>query len=189
MKAQVVAFITLFSALLTNGCGSKVNSSAVKEYRVAVIDGDATSKQLVKGLIQDYNSQLGQKAIEYVDSADQANSRIIIVEGLEKRDGKVGWGQWFAETDRSGSGVPGAQVDKTTTYTLQAEFDADFLRQNGKIENGSIGIEVKKLFAHEIGHGFQLEHHPDQNNVMYYDISGTKDFSSYWPRIRSYFAN
>jgi predicted Zn-dependent protease len=71
---------------------------------------------------------------------------------------------------------------------MQVEFDQDFLNSNNKDENGALNIEIRKLFAHEVGHGFQLQHAPEERDVMYYDISGDKDFSSYWPRIREFFA-
>ncbi len=185
--SPVLMAVSLYLSLVIVGCGSKVNSSEVKEYRVALASSDQSFKPLIKSLVADYNSKVGFRAMEFVDSIDQANSKILISEGLEKRDGKVGWGQWFAETERDGTDLPGSSTDKTTRYTFQAEFDADFFRDNGNIENGVFSVEIEKLWAHEIGHGFMLDHHPDRSDVMYFDIAGQKDFSTYWPRIRQFF--
>jgi predicted Zn-dependent protease len=172
---------------ILSSCGARVNTNEIKEYRVTLASADKSFRPLIKNLVSDYNSTLGFRALEYVDSQDQANSTILVTEGLETRDGKVGWGQWLSETERSGIDAPGGSVDKTVTYSLQVEFDADYLRQNSKLENGSLTENARKLFAHEIGHGFQLDHHPDQSNIMYFDVTGTKNWSTYWPQIHSYF--
>lgn len=187
MKAFGV--LLLFYTLVFASCGTKIKNTEIKEYTVSLSSEDKTLIPLLKSLVDDFNAQAGVHALQYVESADQANSRIVVVEGLEKRDGKVGWGQWFAETERRGIHAPGGTVNKTTRYTLQAEFDADFLRTHSKIENGVLDIEAQKLFAHEIGHGFQMDHNPDRANVMYFDITGTKDFSDFWPRVQAFFAN
>ncbi|MCX6119454.1 MAG: hypothetical protein NT027_18100 [Proteobacteria bacterium] len=183
---RLVSF-TLFMGATYSGCGTKVESHEIKEYRVALASSDSKFKPIIKSLVSDYNSKVGFRAMEFVDSVDQANSRIVITEGLEKRDGKVGWGQWFVETERNGLDLPGSAVEKTSTYSFEAEFDADFVKSNSDIQNGVIPDELAKLWAHEIGHGFLLDHHPDERNVMYYDIAGEKDFSKYWPEIRKFF--
>lgn len=178
-------------ALVFSSCGTaRVERSEIKTYVLALKDSDQTFAPLVKRLIQDYNNNVGFTALEFSDSPDTANCPVIITKGLEKRDGKVGWGQWFSSTEREGLmvPVPGTKSTETVTYSLQVEFDQDFLESNNKDEkNGAINTELKKLFAHEIGHGFQLQHVPEENDVMYYDISGEKDFSSYWPRIKQFF--
>lgn len=180
--------ITLLLTLGIVSCGANVKSKSVKEYRVTLAKGDSSFVPLIKTLVSDYNANAGLQALQYVDSADQANSRIVITEGLEKRDGKVGWGQWLTSSQRSGSNIPGGSIDETTEYSLQVEFDADFLRSNSKIDDGAVQYEAQKLFAHEIGHGFQMDHDPDVSNVMYLDITGIKDFKSYFSRVRSFFS-
>lgn len=182
-------FYALSVATLSS-CGANIQSKSVKEYRVSLTQGDASFVPLLKAIVSDYNTHAGIQAIQYVDSPDQANSRILVTEGLEKRDSKVGWGQWFSTTERSGSNLPGATVDEVTAYSFQVEFDADFLRNNSKINNGVIQYEVQKLFAHEVGHGFKMEHAPtsEVTNVMYYDITGVKDFTPYFERVRTFFS-
>jgi hypothetical protein len=32
-----------------------------------------------------------------------------------------------------------------------------------------------------------MQHAPEVKDVMYYDISGEKDFATYWPRVREFF--
>ncbi len=177
-------------ALCLASCGAKVEKDEIKSYVLALKDGDAAYKALVKRMIDDYNQNLGLLVLEYSDSIDTANCPVIITKGLEKRDGKVGWGQWFSQTERKGTivAVPGTVATETVRYSLQVEFDEDFLVTNEKSsKNGLLSEDIRKLFAHEIGHGFQMQHAPEVKDVMYYDISGEKDFATYWPRVREFF--
>ena len=186
MKSLV--FIAL--ALVFSSCGAQVNRKEVKTFVLGLQQGDASFKPLIKHLIEDYNSNFGQNVLEFSETMDAANSPVLVTKGLEQRDGKVGWGQWFASTERTGTtiAVPGVETSETTRYSLQLEFDEDFLTSNEKqVTDGELSIEVRKLFAHEVGHGFQLQHAPEQNDIMYYDITGEKDFTPYWPRVRAFF--
>ncbi len=180
----------LLMALIFTSCGAQVDKKEVKTFVLGLKQGDESFKPLIKQLIQDYNTNVGLTALEFSETMDGANSSILITKGLEQRDGKVGWGQWFASTERSGTtvSVPGVRTRETTRYSLQVEFDEDFLTSNGKtVKDGELSPEVRKLFAHEVGHGFQLQHVPEQNDIMYYDISGDKVFEPYWPRVRAFF--
>ena len=188
MHMKSFSFFVL--ALILTSCGAQVNKKEVKTFVLGLKQGDDSFKPLIKHLIEDYNTNLGQTVLEFSETMDGANSPVLITKGLEQRDGKVGWGQWFASTERSGTtvAVPGVKTSETTRYSLQVEFDEDFLTTNEKqVKDGELHIEVRKLFAHEVGHGFQLQHVPEQNDIMYYDISGEKDFTPYWPRVRAFF--
>jgi hypothetical protein len=179
--------ILLGGAALFASCGARVDNKEVKEFRVAAGEASESFRDLIKQLISDYNAEAGFKAMEYVDSRDQANSLVHVVEGLQKRDGKVGWGQWSAETERRGLDMPGGDVESKTTYTLNAELDATFVREHSDPDLTAPNSELKKLFYHEIGHGFQLDHDPDVNQVMYYDITGEKQYDKYWAAVRAFF--
>lgn len=183
-------FLPLLFAFLFVSCGAQVDKSEVKTYVLALQNSDSSHVPLVKKMIEDYNAEAGFRALEFSDSIDSANCPVIITKGLEKRDGKVGWGQWFSTTERDGLMVPipGTRSTETVRYSLQVEFDEDFLKSNNKNgTNGALNVEIRKLFAHEIGHGFQFQHAPEEKDIMYYDISGEKDFSTYWPRVRGFF--
>jgi hypothetical protein len=183
-------FLPVLFAFLFVSCGAQVDKSEIKTYVLALQNSDSSHTPLVKKMIEDYNAEAGFRALEFSDSIDNANCPVIITKGLEKRDGKVGWGQWFSTTERDGLMVPipGTRSTETVRYSLQVEFDEDFLKSNNKSgTNGALNVEIRKLFAHEIGHGFQFQHVPEENDIMYYDISGDKDFSTYWPRIRGFF--
>ncbi len=182
--ALVLSVVTFVS------CGNKVQKTEVKQYVMALKQGDQSFKPILKRLIDDYNDHVGYQVIEYSESPDAANSPVLITKGLENRDGKVGWGQWFSQTERRGTSipVPGQKTTETTTYSLQVEFDEDFLSSNQKEQSpGVMNLEIRKLFAHEVGHGFQMGHAPNERDIMYFDISGDKDFATYWPQVRGFF--
>ncbi len=188
MNFRIVLVWALAMAL--SACGARVEKDEIKSYVLALQDGNSVFKPLVKRMIDDYNQNLGLRVLEFADTIDSANCPVIITKGLEKRDGKVGWGQWFSQTERKGTivSVPGTVAKETVRYSLQVEFDEDFLTSNEKAStNGVLSTDIRKLFAHEIGHGFQMQHAPEINDVMYFDISGEKDFSTYWPRVRAFF--
>ena len=180
-------FLSVFSFV---SCGANVEKREIKKYVMGLKQGDESYKPLIKRMITDYNSNVGYGVLEFSESADSANSPVIVTKGLEKRDGKVGWGQWFSSTERRVAMVPvsGQKSTETTSYTLQVEFDEDFLKSNEKDETtGLLNYEIRKLFAHEIGHGFQMAHAAEERDVMYFDISGEKDFAGYWPQVRGFF--
>ena len=70
---------------------------------------------------------------------------------------------------------------------MRLELDKEYVtsRLGG---NEAKRYELMKLFFHEIGHGLQMDHDPDPKAVMYYDISGNKDFDKYFEGVRAYFA-
>jgi hypothetical protein len=188
MLSRMMIFLGL--AIYVSSCGARVEKDEIKSYVLALKDSNDAYKPLVKRMIDDYNQNLGLRVLEYSETMDTANCPVIITKGLEKRDGKVGWGQWFSQTERKGTivAVPGSVATETVRYSLQVEFDEDFLTSNEKSSaNGVLSDDIRKLFAHEIGHGFQMQHAPEIKDVMYYDISGEKDFSTYWPRVRAFF--
>jgi hypothetical protein len=188
MLSKSLSFLVL--ALILTSCGAQVDKKEVKTFVLGLKQGNESFKPLIKHLIEDYNTNVGQTVLEFSETMDGANSPILITKGLEQRDGKVGWGQWFASTERSGTtvSVPGVRSSETTRYSLQVEFDEDFLATSEKeVKAGELSIEVRKLFAHEVGHGFQLQHVVPKDDVMYCNISGEKDFSTYWPRVRAFF--
>jgi hypothetical protein len=98
MLSRLVVVLGL--AFYLSSCGAKVEKDEIKSYVLGLKDSDAAYKPLVKRMIDDYNQNLGLRVLEYSETIDSANCPVIITKGLEKRDGKVGWGQWFSQTER-----------------------------------------------------------------------------------------
>ena len=184
-------FVVLSFAAAVSSCGQKIQKTVVKSYILGVAQENSAFQPMLKALIEDYNTNVGSRVLQFSDSMDSVNSPVLITKGLEARDGKVGWGQWSTSTEHKGSTVPlpGVTSSEKTKYRLQVEFDEEFLTNNSKDASPGVpNYEVRKLFAHEIGHGFQMDHDPDVNQIMYMDISGEKTFGSYWPKVRDFFA-
>ena len=72
---------------------------------------------------------------------------------------------------------------------MRLELDEEFVKLKINSIKDADKNDIRKLFYHEVGHGMQMLHHPDQSNVMYYDITGEKNFTLYFADVRTFFAN
>jgi len=188
-KKIVQLATVLFVAAGLGACGQSYDDEIIKEYRLTVTNGTAEHSKIFRALIAEYNRDAGFEALRWVDSAEQANSAIIVTKGLQQRDGKVGWGQWLSETehDKDFTIVPGERIDRTITYSMRLEFDQDYIETRSASTDPARLNDVKKLFTHEVGHGLMLGHANTPADVMYYDISGDKDFDSHFEYVRTFF--
>lgn len=180
-----IILLVLFVPSFLLACGTDYKTEKVKFYRFAVASRDANMQREFRSLIDEYNRMVGTQILKYTDDPSHANSVIIITEGLQSRDGKVGWGQWMSESRAENplGKMPGEKVKRTITYSMRVEFDADYMRRSDTYAK-------QKLFFHEVGHGLEMDHNPDNiEDVMFPDVAGTKDFSRYFQQVRNYIAN
>lgn len=181
-------FPVLLITVLSAACGSSYKTTKVKQYKLAVTNNDPSLKAEFKDLIADFNRFTGSQVLTYVDDPEDANSAIIITKGLKQRDGKVGWGQWLSETksDRPVA-TPGNKPKRTVAYSMRLEFDLDYFTSRHDQTNEKETIEKQKLFFHEVGHGLEMDHvENNKSDVMYPDISGDKQFTPFFAKVRSY---
>jgi hypothetical protein len=185
LRAAPLALLVVLSSLLA-ACGNSYQTTEIKQYKLTLVSGDPTLVPELKKLVADYNQQAGIHVLDYVDDPSEANSAIVITQGLRAQTGdKVGLGQWLSETktDSPLSTLPGAPVKRTVTYTMRVEFDHDYMTSSTHYDN-------QKLFFHEVGHGLQMDHiSTDISEVMYPDVGGTKNFAPYLQRVRAYMAD
>jgi hypothetical protein len=183
--------ISFISAYLMTACGSSYNEHDIKDYRLAVESNDASVKDAFEKMISEFNSQVGLSALKFVNDPADANSQIILTRGLNARDGKVGWGQWIrtTESDSPVGSIIGETPDRTNVYSMRLEFDQDYVIERMDSSRADRYYEFRKLFYHEVGHGLQMDHDPNPQALMYYDISGTKDFNGYIKRVQQYLTN
>ncbi len=185
--SSLYAPLAMFSLL---GCGTAYQTTYVKNYRLAIAEGDRSLSSTIRVLISDFNQRAGRQVLTYEDSLTDANSAIIITKDLEKKteamvgSAKVGLGQWLAETrtDNPLLNMPGEKLKKTVYYAMRLEFDYDYM-------NSRSFYDQQKLFFHEVGHGLELDHNTsDSSDVMYPDVGvgETKDFNRYFEYVRSY---
>lgn len=189
LKSIPVLIASLFVSFVTVGCGRSYEEHEVKEYRLAVDSTDVTIQQLFSGLIDTYNNDAGFKALTYVSAGASSNSQIILTPGLNARDGKIGWGQWIKNIEEDSPNALATDTPvRTVHYTMRLELDADYVKTRMNATETDKRYELFKLFAHEVGHGFMMNHDPDPKSVMYYEVSGNKDFPTYFQRVRTFFA-
>ena len=172
------------------GCGGKVVEHLNKEYVLGVSGTDTGVKDEFRRLVKEFNTLAGMDYLRFTEDATVADSQIILTKGLQATDGKVGWGQWITQTQDSNK-FSGAsmRVNRRIDYAMRLEFDEDFIESRRAAAAGSTGhYELQKLFFHEVGHGLTMVHLPDRSNVMYYEISGSKDFDLYFRDVEHFFS-
>ena len=84
---------------------------------------------------------------------------------------------------------PQAEAKQTITYSMRLEFDEHYFLSRLGNRDPKILNEKYKLFFHEVGHGLQMGHVPGTRDVMYYDISGDKDFKPFFQRASRYLSD
>jgi len=176
-----------FVAFLLTSCGMPTNEKSVKNFVLSCMNCDSSLHDGFSRIVHQYNSEAGFEALQYTTNSEDANSPVYLTQGLNMREGKVGWGQWLSETEERRSYLPQPKALRTVSYSMRVELDKDFMQTRINSIRESDKTDVRKLFYHETGHGLQMAHHPDPNNVMYFDISGDKDFNLYFTDVRAFF--
>ncbi len=189
LKSIPFLFSVIFLLTVSVGCGRNYDEYEVKEYRLTVESPDNTMHQIFSRLIDDYNDDAGFSALNYVSSGAEANSVIVLTQGLHARDGKIGWGQWVKQIEEDNPGLLETQSkgQRTIYYSMRVELDQEYVTSRMHAKDPEKTYELFKLFAHEVGHGFMMNHDPEPQSVMYYEVSGNKDFTTYFQRVRTFF--
>lgn len=181
-------FIQILSfAWLMTSCGMSTQERSVKSFTLSCMNADTALHDGFRALVSKYNSEAGFEALHYTANPDEANSPVYLSKDLNQREGKVGWGQWLSETEERRTYLPQPKAMRTTSYSMRLELDEDFMRLKINSMKESDQTDVRKLFYHEVGHGFQMGHDPEVSSVMYYDITGDKDFPAYFTKVREFF--
>ena len=178
----------LFFSFLLQSCGTSYNEKEIKNYRFYGVEMSSEITKELKLLVGIFNQKVGLTVLTWVNDPVDANSSIIVVSGLDDPEGYIGFGQMLSETEQDNPmNSPFSTPQRTTTYSMRIELDKEYLeaRLDGTVQNR---YELKKLFFHEIGHGLEMDHDPDQNAVMFKDVSGQKDFDTYFKNVRAYLA-
>lgn len=173
-------------------CGSAYKVEKFKSYRLFLTGPHQELEPEMRSLIEEFNIQAGQKVLTYARDAEDANSAIVITSGLKtKTDGKVGLGQWLAESKTSDAAffVDGRESKQKVFYSMRIEFDLEYF--TSRIGNDSTkNYEKQKLFFHEVGHGLEMNHNnKNVEDLMYPDISGNKDFNYFFQNVRRYMSD
>lgn len=189
----VVALLSLCSSLLTGCLEYKIHE--VKDFRIFVDTDQPKLQYAIEVLALQYNRDVGAHALTIVHDRAESNSTITFVEGMNNSEGhKLGLAQWVTnQSEKNSMASQGPRKSVTIDYGMEVEFDRENFLSRADFVNDPRTNEFQHLyhlFCHEIGHGMQLDHNSDINNVMYKSIPDTTtrviDYDGYFRSIRAF---
>lgn len=170
-------------------CGKAYKVQKFKEYRLHVVESPVPLEKEFQELIENFNEKAGQRVLTYEKDPSKANSPIIVTSGLKaSTNGKVGLGQWIAESETSESALTleGNRSKQKISYSMRLEFDLEYFTSRAEKTQPNT-YDKQKLFFHEAGHGLEMNHNTkNTGDLMYPDISGNKDFEVFFQQVRRY---
>ena len=149
-------------------------------------------------LVDDFNSCLGFTLFKTTRDTSLYNSSIYFDANLSEMSTNgdvVGYGTYIRKTteDSPLNLLKGSSPSVYYTYTGEIRLDSDFFAKNTVSidgldvdKNTDEYQELKKLFFHESGHVIGLDHTDSKEDVMYYEISGEKNFQDFCNTINKY---
>lgn len=191
LKRSLSALLLVF---LSFAC-RETHVHEVKNFRLFVETDTPSLKYSVQILVSDYNRRLGSDAMTVVDTREESNSLIHFRKDLIKEGRKLGLGQWISVAKEEVNGSFNQDTTTTIEYGMDILFDLDnFVNKAAYIQDPDSN-EYKHLFhlfAHEVGHGMQMDHSDDITSVMYPSIpeSSSRDlnYTAYFQHIRMFMA-
>jgi len=165
----------------------------VKNFRIFVETDEASLKYSVQILVRDYNQQLGFDALSVVDRKEDSTSQIRFHKGLINDGRKLGLGQWTAMHKHSVEGTFNQSQTTTIEYGMDLVFDLENFQSKAAYIQDPESDQYKHLFhlfCHEVGHGMQMDHAHDEENVMFPSIAekGARqvDYTQYFQDIHMF---
>jgi hypothetical protein len=177
----VLAVSTLVGGSLAASCGVIPNTeTSLRDYTIHATGAGEREHRQFETLVNDFNASTGYLILSYTRDANAASSPLSLIAGLEARTGKLGFGGVVVVTKRSG-------LQSTRTEAMQIELDQSYVAARlTSIPGQEKYDELRLLFFHEIGHGFGFDHATSKSDVMYADLAGTKDFASFFLKVRNF---
>jgi hypothetical protein len=140
---------------------------------------------------------MGSKTLTIVDREEDSNSHIRFTSGLHDNGDTLGLSKWITTTyQKSTMTIKGEKNAQTVAYAMDIEFDKENFEAKAASVSDSSSEEAQHLyhlFCHEIGHGLQMDHSPENSNVMYQYIPDKPtrfvDYKAYFNRARSFMSS
>ena len=179
-------------ALLAISCGDGFFVENVKRYYFAIEPATSENHRIFGQLFGDFNSRFNAPYLNIVRAGDLGQSEtstITLTPGLRYKDEKLGWGRWLISSKLNSrrSFLRRPNKVRRDTYTMELEFDHDYIKKRYYSSADNKQRELRTLFLHELGHGFQMGHDPEPQSVMYEKISDSyKDYRSFYLRVESF---
>ena len=184
-----------FMVVLLVACGEDFFIANVKRYYFTVSPATPENHRIFNELFGNFNRRFNTPYLNLTHSGAlpaSETSTIVLTRGLLHADGKLGWGKWVRTSQlnsRQGFLQKPYKVRKDI-YTMKLEFDRDYLQERYYSHKSNHKKQMRTLFLHELGHGFQMGHHPNRRSVMYREITDDyKDLNSYYRRVYDFLVN
>lgn len=182
--------------MLLVACGEDFFVANVKRYYFTVSPATPENHRIFRNLFGDFNRRFNTPYLNLIVNggalpADET-STIVLTRGLLHADGKLGWGKWVrtSKLNRSKGFWQKPYKVRKDIYTMELEFDRDYMQERYYSDNSKRRKQMRTLFLHELGHGFQMGHDPNRHAVMYREITDDyKDFNSYYRKVYSFLLN
>jgi hypothetical protein len=189
--------LTLLFALFFFSACQEYHVVAVKDFRIYTDTKNPELKKAIRILAQRYNKDMGSRTLTIVDREEDSNSRIRFTSGLHDNGHKLGLGKWITTTNQKSTlTLKGEKNTQTVAYAMDIEFDQENFEAKVAFLNDSSSEEAQHLyhlFCHEIGHGLQMDHSPENSNVMFPTIPDKPtrfvDYKAYFNRARSFMSS
>ena len=197
MKLNCLSILFVSSLILSlTACG--FNEKHIRSYNFYVHSNNQLYINTINTLVDDFNDCIGSSLFKTTRDTTDYNSSIYFNSNLsDLGNNVVGYGTYIRKTseDNPLEVLTGSKHTIYYTYTGEIRLDSNFIEKNTMNtsadglnidKNSDEYTELKKLFFHEAGHVIGLEHTPNQSDVMYYEISGTKNFQDFCQSVRDY---
>ena len=157
----------------------------VKQYHFDVKPYTQSNYRIFRDLFRDFNDTVGEDVLILAYRNSSPNmSHITMTKGLEKNKNKIGFGGWRSNSrfNEDCMSKPPKIIKKV--YTMNLEFDDDFVRNRSSSNEQTAKRELQTLFLHEVGHGLKLKHDPKRDAVMYAKIdSQQRDHRRFYRKV------
>ena len=177
-------------------CG--YNEKHIRDYVFYTHSSNQLYVNTIDTLVDDFNDCLGFELFKTTRDTSKYNSSVYFNSNLsELGDNVVGYGTYIRKTteDNPFEVLAGDKPSIYYVYTGEIRLDSDFVAKN-TVNTTSDGLsidknsdeytELKKLFFHESGHVVGLDHTSSRSDVMYYEISGSKNFQDFCKTVEKY---
>ncbi len=165
MKKTILLLIAVYSI---QSCGS-FDGVYERDYSFAIITDEPEIEYEVRRVFDRYNQLAGKKVLSYRNDDNKVGSYLVIREGIQAQDNKIGYGNYVLTSEG-------------TTFGTQ-EYDKDWVLKQISESNGQVSNNLLKLTTHEFGHNIGLSHCSNSSDSMAESVSGTKNYLNHFKAL------
>ena len=194
--------IYIFVILVLGGCQTDTYTTNIKEYRFTIEPHTERNVQLFNSFFRIFNrqfaKQFGHKRLLRLTTTKTSNTssihlgsdgqyRVIHLDGQDYKT--VGRGNWqrTSYVHIYGGILLRQQKIVENIYSMRLYFNSDYLHEWHNSTDLLTRHRAYTLFLHELGHGMRMQHEPNPEDIMYYQINPVKkDIPAFMQRVASF---